>query len=210
MKDLPAMSKVAPPSQHLNAIASILILLMAFISVSCTTESTPVYRLNTSSVPAEAGNVNPGGGEYNDGDEVQLTAAANENWAFEGWEGDVAGSENPITISMDSDKSVTARFIRLTYPLTINIEGEGTVTETVIQSKTTNYDAGTFITLEAASATGWIFNNWQGDLQDTQNPIQISMDGPKTITATFLPEEYSVNLQSDGPGSVSVNPVRER
>jgi uncharacterized repeat protein (TIGR02543 family) len=210
MKYLPAMSKIASLSQCLNITASIYILLMAFILVSCTTESTPVYRLSTSSTPSEAGSVNPGGGEFDDGDEVQLTAAANENWTFEGWEGDAAGSQNPITISMDSDKSVTARFIRLTYPLTINIEGQGTVTETVTQPKTTNYDAETVITLEAASDTGWIFDNWQGDLQGNQNPIQISMDGPKTITASFLPKEYSVNLQSDGPGSVSVNPDRER
>ena len=48
---------------------------------------------------------------YNAGEEVQLTATPDPGWIFSEWSGDVTGSVNPATITMDSNKIITATFI---------------------------------------------------------------------------------------------------
>jgi len=52
----------------------------------------------------------PPGGIYNEGTQVQLIATPDPSAAFSGWSGDLSGSQNPATITMDSDKSVRAVF----------------------------------------------------------------------------------------------------
>jgi len=47
---------------------------------------------------------------YNDGTQVYIIATPDSGYEFSGWTGDVSGTTNPITITMDSDKSVTATF----------------------------------------------------------------------------------------------------
>ncbi len=41
---------------------------------------------------------------------MTLTATPDSGWGFFGWEGDLSGSTNPITLTIDGDKSVTAVF----------------------------------------------------------------------------------------------------
>ncbi|MBN1341718.1 MAG: SUMF1/EgtB/PvdO family nonheme iron enzyme [Phycisphaerae bacterium] len=60
------------------------------------------------------GTVMPGSGPYSEGTAVQLLARASSGWAFQAWEGDVpAGSEgdNPLTVVMDGERVITARFV---------------------------------------------------------------------------------------------------
>jgi uncharacterized repeat protein (TIGR02543 family) len=41
------------------------------------------------------------------------------------------------------------------------------------------------VTLTATADAGWTFSNWTGDLTGSTNPDTITMDGNKTVTATF-------------------------
>ena len=50
---------------------------------------------------------------YHDGDVVHLTAVADSGWEFSGWSGDASGTDNPLTVTMDADKTVTATFTEL-------------------------------------------------------------------------------------------------
>jgi uncharacterized repeat protein (TIGR02543 family) len=54
--------------------------------------------------------VSPAGGEYESGTQVTLTASPAMGYIFENWTGDASGSTSTITITMDSDKSLTAHF----------------------------------------------------------------------------------------------------
>lgn len=47
---------------------------------------------------------------YARGATVELTAMANNNWVFSHWVGDLTGAENPTTLVLDGDKTVTAVF----------------------------------------------------------------------------------------------------
>ena len=54
--------------------------------------------------------ISPQKSTYCAGDYVTLTATPNSGWTFSSWSGDATGSANPITIIMNSNKSVTANF----------------------------------------------------------------------------------------------------
>jgi uncharacterized repeat protein (TIGR02543 family) len=52
----------------------------------------------------------PGTYTHNYGTEVSIKAIPNSGYRFTGWSGSVTGTTSPITITMDSDKSITANF----------------------------------------------------------------------------------------------------
>lgn len=70
------------------------------------------FTLTIQVEPSGGGTVtrNPDKEEYNHGESVELTANANEGYNFSGWSGDASGTTNPKTITIDSDKSITANF----------------------------------------------------------------------------------------------------
>ena len=57
-----------------------------------------------SASPSASGNI------YTAGSLVQLYASASSGYHFTGWSGDVSGTANPTTITMNNNKSVTANF----------------------------------------------------------------------------------------------------
>jgi gliding motility-associated-like protein/uncharacterized repeat protein (TIGR02543 family) len=63
--------------------------------------------------------------------QVEITARPATGWDFVGWQGDVTGTTNPLTINLTSDRTITARF-SATVPIPIAQNGvrcgTGTVT----------------------------------------------------------------------------------
>lgn len=89
---------------------SLLLLSVVFI-VSCFEDAEPVkYTLTTTVSPAESGIINPKGGTVDDGQELLLNAVPASEYIFDKWLGDITGTDNPINISMDSDKNITGVF----------------------------------------------------------------------------------------------------
>jgi hypothetical protein len=94
------------------------------------------YLLTTTVSPAGAGSLTASpssGGYYNAGTSVQLTASANAGFQFGIWAGDLSGSTNPLSITMNAAHSVTANFstpscsIGLT-PAAVSLPATGTST----------------------------------------------------------------------------------
>lgn len=117
------------------------------------------------------------------GDVVTLTASAHPGWSFTGWDGDLTGTDNPASITLDDNKSVTATFDQDECALTIETVGEGEVAKEPDQ---TIYQCGDEVTLTASAEAGWGFAEWSGDLSGSENPETIAMDDHKTVTATFV------------------------
>jgi uncharacterized repeat protein (TIGR02543 family) len=143
------------------------------------------YTLTTNTVGNGSITLNPPGGTYNEGTVVTLTAVPDPGWQFDNWSGDLTGSANPDTITMDSNKTVTANFSQIPvqqYTLTANTVGQGSVT---LNPPGGTYDEGTVVTLTAVPDSGWQFDNWSGDLTGSANPDTITMDSNKTVTANF-------------------------
>jgi beta-lactamase superfamily II metal-dependent hydrolase len=71
---------------------------------------TPTYTLSVSVNPPQAGSVSPSGGKYKSGLQITLTATPTSGYTFDYWDGAASGSSNTVTITMNSNKTITARF----------------------------------------------------------------------------------------------------
>jgi len=91
----------------------ILVLLVTILTITGCTEDTPptMYTLSVTSNPTEGGTINPTNGEYEEGTEVTITVTPNLNYEFDKWSGSWSGSESPLTLTMDSDKTLVGNFI---------------------------------------------------------------------------------------------------
>ncbi len=76
------------------------------------------YNLTVLVSPPGSGTVSPPGGKYDSGLQVTLTATPASGYTFDYWEGSAVGSSNKVTISMISDKNVTAHFKLTQSPVT--------------------------------------------------------------------------------------------
>ena len=67
--------------------------------------------------------------------------------------------------------------------LTVQVAGGGAVTRAL---DLVDYGCGQVETLTAVPDPGWFFAGWSGAATGTQNPLPVPMDGPASLTATFL------------------------
>jgi uncharacterized repeat protein (TIGR02543 family) len=180
----------------------LLFILSPFLFISCGTESTPVYTISTS-VNGE-GEIEPSSGEFEEGETVTLTATPTQHWVFDEWGGDASGTSSSVTITMDADKNILGNFIRKEYPLSITIDGEGTVDEQVItKPKTTDYPFETVVELTPIPDPEWKFTGWSGDVSSEDLIIQVPVNGETTITSTFEQREYPLSITNNGGGVIS-------
>ncbi len=128
-------------------------------------------------------------GTYDQGQEVTLTATPEMDWEFVEWLGDVPAestTDNPLTMALDSNMTVTASFqsVFTQFTLTVNTEGQGSVIQNP-EPVIATYDTGAVVELIAVADLGWEFTGWSGDLTGTQNPDSVTMTSDKTVTASF-------------------------
>ena len=175
----------------------LILFLFFFFVISCTKDiEEPVMFTLTSTVnPAEGGSVSPANGQYESGDVATISAIPAAEYVFEKWTGGATGTSSSISLTMTGNKSVVANFIKKQYPLTIEIEGEGTVTETVIkQGLATDYNSGTIVELIAVPTGNWAqFESWTGDVNSNETKIQITIDKPISIKVTFKEKNLIIN-----------------
>jgi uncharacterized repeat protein (TIGR02543 family) len=165
------------------------------------------YTINSDSDQAKLNlTVNPGGsgsitanpaspkGLYNFGDTVQLTAVPLGCSDFQGWSGDASGSLNPVSVVMDTDKTVTADFSTKKVGLTtaVNDPQGGTVTSGG------SYDCGSAVQVTATASRGYSFAGWSGDASGAANPLTVVMDKEKSVTANFSPGGISLSSSING------------
>ncbi len=157
----------------------------------------------TLSVSALNGTVtaSPSQATYTHGQVVTLTAAPSAGYGFSSWSGDASGTAASTTVTMDSNKSVTAAFVLNTYTLNIS-SANGTVTKSPNQA---TYTHGQTVTVTAVPATGYSFSSWSGDLSGTVASATITMDGNKSVAAGFTINSYTLNT-SGANGSITKNP----
>lgn len=144
------------------------------------------YELNIIKNPSEGGVVSPNGGFYSEGTSLSVVAEPSSEYEFLNWTGDIESSSSTISFEINSDLNLTANFIKKKYELTIEVEGKGSVFQEIIKPGITDeYNSGTILKLTAVPVDGWVFVEWQGDIQDENNPIEVTIDKPITIKAVF-------------------------
>jgi len=82
------------------------------VTVTVLSSSTPAvwYTLTATANPANGGTVTPASGTYLAGSQIQVTATPNADYTFATWSGDASGTNPTVTLTMDSNKSITANF----------------------------------------------------------------------------------------------------
>jgi len=143
------------------------------------------------------GSVTPASGTFSYGSIQTLTATPATGYTFTGWSGDATGTTNPLSVTMNANKNITATFT-IIYTLTTTIVGSGTVSPS-----SGTFNAGTTQTLTATPATGYTFTGWSGDATGTTNPLSVTMTANKNITATFTINKYTLATNVVGSGIVS-------
>lgn len=143
--------------------------------------------LNVTASPAAAGTVtkSPSANYYAPKSTVQLTAKANEGWKFVGWEGGATGSTETISVTMDKEKSVVAKF-ELVGETSVNLLKDG------------NFPSGSVIS--TSNDASWFLGqgtNWGGSAAKTSVAGgTATVDVTTTGKETYMPQlvQYGVAL----------------
>ena len=183
-----------------------------------TVESVITFNLTVTS--STGGKVSSSGGPFESGSNVSITATPDSEYVFVNWSN--GSTDNPLSVTVNSNQTITANFEKRKYPLTVSITGSGTVSEEIISSgkSTTEYNSGSVIRLTANPSDGWEFSGWSGSVSSLDNPIQLTVNESKSVSVTFIREpfvsrspQYSQINQTSGeiksnfyyPGDVLIN-----
>ena len=125
---------------------------------------------------------------------VKLTAVPDTGYYFTGWSGDVTGTDNPIDVTVGSEKEITATFEILVLDLEVIVKGEGQVSQAIVEgtgaenenrSTVTQYEYGTIVELTPTPSDGMAFISWSGDYLGEEDPLQLTMTESTSIQANF-------------------------
>lgn len=144
--------------------------------------------LNVTASPAAAGTVtkSPSANYYAPKTAVQLTAKANEGWKFVGWEGDATGSTETISVTMDKEKSVVAKF-ELVGETTVNLLKDGDFPSSSVIS--TSQDASWFL----GQGTNWGNSAAKTSVSGGTATVNVTTIGAET----YQPQLVQYNLALD-------------
>lgn len=157
------------------------------------------FAVTLSSSPAAGGSTD-GEGSYPSATSVTITSAKNTNYTFVNWTDKTTGlvvSTSPnYTFVLTGNRAFVANFILNTYTLTVTAIN-GTVTKTPNMA---GYNPGSLVTLTAVPSVGYVFTGWSGNASGNVNPLIITMNSNKNITANFA----LVPAVGIGPGPINL------
>jgi hypothetical protein len=142
--------------------------------------SCPAYALNLVTNGSGSITAAPVQTAYAPGSTVSLTATPGAGCPFVGWSGDANGTNNPLSVVMDSNKTISANFTT-NGRLTVTVVGGGTVLKSPDQAI---YPANSTVVLKALPASGWAFAGWS-DVTATGDQLVLIICTDKSVTAIF-------------------------
>ncbi len=171
------------------------------------------YTLNTFTTGNGTVSAIPNQLSYDSATNVQLTAVPDAGWSFSAWSGDATGSINPLSVTMDGNKNITATFIQITHQLTVQTDG---TTDAVVSP------SGTFAVNESAATpisvttvpSGYTFVNWTvtagmgnatfGDASSASTTVTLT--GDATVQANFAHIQHQLTVKADATAGAVVSP----
>jgi len=144
-----------------------------------------------------AGGTTTGGGTFNAGTSVTITAVPSVGYTFTNWT-DAGIAVSPLkeyTFPLTISRILVANFAINMYLLKITPipASGGTVAEVPNQI---TFSHGTNVQLTATPAPDYTFVSWSGDATGTANPLNVLMDADKDITANFKINTYTLTVNS--------------
>ncbi len=164
-----------------------------------------IYTLATNTVGAGSVAVSPSQTAYPAGATVTLTATpADACQEFAGWSGGASGTTNPLTLTMDADKSITATFATKSYAITASAGTGGGITPAGV----TNVTCGTDQTFAIAATTGYHVADVLVDgvsAGAVASYTFTNVQATHTIAASFAPDvvNWTITASAGAGGSIS-------
>lgn len=159
------------------------------------TAGLPQYNINVEANNAAWGTVT-GGGTYEQGSTVTITAEAATGYEFKQWtkDGSVVSSNAAYSFTVTENATYTAIFGEPAvtyYAISTDVDpaGAGSVTGAG------TYAQGSSVTLVATANTGWHFDHWQDD--NTDNPRDITVTGDQMYVAHFTQETHTITVNAN-------------
>jgi uncharacterized repeat protein (TIGR02543 family) len=159
--------------------------------------------LATTSSPSAGGTITraPDASSYTSGTVVTLTANASPGYHFVNWSGDLTGTTNPTTITMDGNKTVTAVFALTTTSYTLSL------------LPSWNVISVPFPTPVGLLPTCDLFLSWDGSLWQSVTTLLPGTGylvrntvGATTVTLTGLPSSSPQTQPATGTWQIIGNP----
>ncbi len=174
--------------------------------------SPPQFLLTTSVQSAGAGTIlrSPDKPTYSHGDTVLATAIPEPGLGFVKWTGDIDSADstdNPVTLTMDQNRDLSAVFDTLRYSLTVNFDPvDGGLVAAVPDQLI--FKHGESVVLTATATSGFEFLNWSGDvaaINSSDNPLTLTMDQDRSVTAGFSAPATTVTFEDAKPGAATAS-----
>ena len=106
--------------------------------------------------------------------------------AVSGYTTPASFSVNVVANAQTTTNATYSAVAATTYTLTLNAaNGSVTPSPSGWNGSAYVYNSGSVVQLTASANTGYHFTNWNGDASGTVNPTTITMNGNKTVSASF-------------------------
>ena len=180
------------------------LLLLALTFFNCTEKEAP-KNVTVTSNPIEGGTVAPPTGEHLEEEIFSFSATANSGYEFLNWSGDLSGSDNPASVLVDADKSITANFGLL----------DSEAPSLVVSPSAQTIEVGGTFTLPQVSASDGV----DGDLSSSvtvsgEDQVDTDVEGSYEITYTvtdaagnIATATHTVNVIADPNGDDDLDGV---
>jgi hypothetical protein len=114
----------------------------------------------------------------------------------------VQGLDLSADFSQDFLASAVSVQIVSQFNLQTSAVGQGTVS---VNPTNNPYASNSVVLLTASAATNWAFDYWTGNATGNQNPLSVTMNGPRSIQAVFVQTNFPLSVSAPGGGSVTAN-----
>lgn len=149
----------------------------------------------------------PASGPYAYGSRLWVSAVPAADKFFSRWTVTTPSSTNqvldlPLVLTVTNAFQTNTAFFGTTgtgRALTLFVKGPGAIERS--PSQIGSYTANQVVTLTPRPDPGWVFSGWSGDATGTQNPLNLTLNTSKTVTATFASETQGVSIRSPGNGT---------
>ena len=158
------------------------------------------YTISTAVSPADSGTIS-GGGTYEYGKSVTLTATANTGYKFVQWNDGNKNASRTITVS--GAATYTATFEKLTY--TVSTASSPTNGGTVSGGGTYEYGKEVTLTATPSTSAGYEFVKWSDGVTSASRKITVT--GNATYTAEFRLKTYTVTFKAEDSTTLKTESV---
>lgn len=158
------------------------------------------YEVSLEADPAAGGQVS-GGGIFDYGTEITVTAVPSEGYDFGGWRknGQLVSSQPSYTFTVENEVDLVARFNIRTFQISLAITPQGSG----VTSGAGTYPYGSTATVSSAVYAGYQFVGWQenGDIVATNNPYSFQVFENRSLTAVLVSTDKTLVLGVEGLGT---------